>query len=211
MALQTEAKDAPSIFVKGKIAYVKEIAGLGMWRRGGEFLRGLGVRDREKPGSRYTGIPLEARPGVFCYPATVPFTRGSSTLPRIVIADDHVGTRKAIRSEPELRPDLEVSGEASNGEEAVQEALRVAPDLVILDIMMPNRDGFSAAREIRQKLPKVPILMVSTRDDEEMIAASKVAGAQGFVSKLDVPVVLLDAVEALLQGRNYFPNGTHPE
>jgi DNA-binding NarL/FixJ family response regulator len=87
----------------------------------------------------------------------------------------------------------------------------VAPELLILDIMMPNRDGFSAAREIREKLPKVPILMVSTRDDEEMIAASKVAGAQGFVSKLDVPVVLLDAVEALLQGQNCFPNGAHPE
>jgi DNA-binding NarL/FixJ family response regulator len=73
---------------------------------------------------------------------------------RILIADDHPVVRKGVCSILESRNDLEVCGEATNGEEAVQKSLRLNPDLIVLDVTMPVLDGFSAARKIRELLPK---------------------------------------------------------
>ncbi len=75
---------------------------------------------------------------------------------RVLIADDHPVVRKGVCPILESRNDLEVCGEATNGEEAVQESLRLNPDLIILDVTMPVLDGFSAARKIRELLPKIP-------------------------------------------------------
>jgi len=71
---------------------------------------------------------------------------------QILIADDHPGIRAAVRSRLQSRPDLNVCGEASNGEDLIEKALRLKPDLIILDVVMPLRDGFSATREIKRVL-----------------------------------------------------------
>lgn len=123
---------------------------------------------------------------------------------RILIADDHEVVRKGVWSILAPCEHLQVCGEAANGQEAVQKALQLKPDLIILDVAMPILGGFSAAKEIKKSLPDLPILILSMHDDPEMIRASKLAGAQGFITKTDVSAALLIAVEALLQGQTFY-------
>jgi DNA-binding NarL/FixJ family response regulator len=123
---------------------------------------------------------------------------------RILIADDHELVRKGVWSILAPCEHLEVCGEAANGQEAVQKAIELRPDLIILDVAMPIQGGFSAAKEIKKSFPDVPILILSMHDDPEMIRASKLAGAQGFITKTDVSAALLIAVEALLQGQTFY-------
>lgn len=99
---------------------------------------------------------------------------------------------------------LEVCGEAANGQEAVQKTFQLRPDLVIIDVAMPVLGGFSATKEIKKNFPDLPILILSMHDDPEMIRASKMAGAQGFITKTDVSAALLIAIEALLQGQTFY-------
>jgi two-component system response regulator NreC len=126
------------------------------------------------------------------------------TPARILIVDDHEAARSAIRSELHRRHDLNVCGEASNGEEAVQQALSLNPDLIILDVMMPIKGGFAATEEIKKALPSIPILLMSTRRDGEIVGQSKLAGAQGFISKFDLHSTLRKATDALLRGETFF-------
>lgn len=126
---------------------------------------------------------------------------------RILIADDHEVVRKGVCSLLESRADLKVCGEATNGQEAVDLARQLDPDLVVLDVTMPVLDGFSAARKIKQLLPAIPILMLSMHAGLEMVRAAKAAGAQGFVTKTDVAGTLLKAVDVVLQGETFFTDG----
>jgi DNA-binding NarL/FixJ family response regulator len=126
---------------------------------------------------------------------------------RILIADDHEVVRKGVCSLLESRADLKVCGEATNGQEAVELARQLDPDLVVLDVTMPVMDGFSAARKIKQLLPAIPILMLSMHAGLEMVRAAKAAGAQGFVTKTDVAGTLLKAVDVVLQGETFFTDG----
>jgi DNA-binding NarL/FixJ family response regulator len=131
----------------------------------------------------------------------------ASNPARILIADDHEAARSAIRSELHRRHDLQVCGEASNGEKAIQEALALNPDLIILDVVMPIKGGFAAVEEIKKALPSIPILLISTRRGREIVGQSKLAGAQGFVSKFDLHSALLKATDALLGGETFFVDG----
>jgi DNA-binding NarL/FixJ family response regulator len=128
---------------------------------------------------------------------------------RILIADDHPVVRKGLCSMLDSRADLELCGEATNGEEAFLKALEIFPDLIILDVTMPVLDGFHAAKKIREKLPEVPILMLSMHDGPEMVRMSRTVGAQGFINKSEISTVLLQAIDVLLAGGNYFTNGEH--
>jgi DNA-binding NarL/FixJ family response regulator len=123
---------------------------------------------------------------------------------RILIADDHEAARSAIRSELHRRHNLKVCGEASNGEEAVQQARSLNPDLIILDVMMPIKSGFVAAEEIKKALPNIPILLISTGRDGEIVRQSKLVGVQGFVSKFNPHSALLKGTDALLRGETFF-------
>ena len=104
------------------------------------------------------------------------------------------------------RLSVEAAIEAVNGKEAVEKATELNPDLVILDVAMPVLDGLSAAERIKKALPSVPILMFTMHDGPELILASKLVQAQGVVTKSEDASVLLDAVEALLRGENFFPD-----
>lgn len=130
---------------------------------------------------------------------------------RVLIADDHEVVRKGVCNILESRLNLETAIEAANGKEAVEKARELNPDLVILDVAMPVLDGFSAAERIKKALPGVPILMFSMHDGPEVIQASKLVQAQGFVTKSEDASVLLDAVEALLRGENFFPDNGNLE
>ena len=138
-------------------------------------------------------------------------TEDPITPARILIADDHEAARRAIRSELHRRHNLKVCGEASNGEEAVQQARSLNPDLIILDVMMPIKGGFAAAEEIKKALPSIPILLISTGRDGEIVKQSKLAGVQGFISKFDLHSVLLKGTDALLRGETSFEDRDQSE
>jgi len=123
---------------------------------------------------------------------------------RVLVADDHETIRKGIRSILASRNDLEVCGEAANGKEAVEKARELKPDLVILDISMPL-GGLKVAKEISELLPSVPILLFSVYEGRTLTPEAKSAGVMGFVRKDQAGTVLLQAVDAVLQGQTFFP------
>jgi two-component system, NarL family, nitrate/nitrite response regulator NarL len=123
---------------------------------------------------------------------------------RILIVDDHELVRRGIAALLLSRNGVELCGEASNGEEALQKAAELRPDLIILDVTMPVLNGLEAARRIREFLPSVPILMLSMHDGQQIMEEVKLAGAQGFLSKNEVAGVLLQAIDTLVQGGNFF-------
>jgi len=116
---------------------------------------------------------------------------------RILVADDHEVVRRGVRRLLQCRPDWEVCGEAADGYEAVAEAERRRPDVVILDVSMPGLAGIAASRAIRDRLPQTEVLVFTMHETDELVADALSAGAKGFVLKSDPSRQLLAAVEAL--------------
>jgi two-component system, NarL family, response regulator NreC len=124
---------------------------------------------------------------------------------RVLIVDDYAAVRKGVCVILSSRLDIEVCGEAENGEEAVEKAKALRPDLIILDVTMPVLNGFHAAKEILKFLPDVPILMLSMHQHQQFVDEAKRAGVQGYVTKAQVADTLLQAVDLLLSGQTYYP------
>lgn len=125
-------------------------------------------------------------------------------LLRILIADDHEVARRGIRALLEGRLEWEVSGEAKDGREAVELASKLKPDIVLLDIGMPNLNGLDAARQILAAAPDSRILIITMHDTEQVVREVLAAGARGFLLKSDAGRDLVSAVEALQHGRTFF-------
>src|SRR6202521_2447451 len=123
---------------------------------------------------------------------------------RILIADDHEVARRGIRSLLETHPGWEVCGEAKDGRETVELASRLNPDLILLDIGMPNLNGLEAARQILAAFPEVAILILTMHDSDQVVREVLRAGARGFVLKSDAGRDLVAAVEALQLHRTFF-------
>lgn len=123
---------------------------------------------------------------------------------RILIADDHEVARRGIRSVLESHPGWEVCAEAKDGREAVDLAATVRPDLVLLDIGMPNLNGLEAARQILAASPNVAILILTMHDSDNVVREVLRAGARGFLLKSDAGRDLISAVEALQLQRTFF-------
>jgi DNA-binding NarL/FixJ family response regulator len=123
---------------------------------------------------------------------------------RVLIADDHEAVRKGVAGILESRGDIEICGEASNGEEAVRKAHELNPDLIIMDFTMPVVDGLEAARRILKVSPQTPILMFSMHKMEALTDAAKKAGARGFVTKGESAENLLRAVDNILRNTPFF-------
>ena len=127
---------------------------------------------------------------------------------RILIADDHDVVRMGIRLLLESQPGWVVCGEARTGREAVAKALELRPDLIILDVSMPELNGVEVTRQIRRTLP-ASILIVTMYDSERMARAAIEAGASGYLSKADAGQVLLDAVHAVLGHGTFVSDRVH--
>jgi DNA-binding NarL/FixJ family response regulator len=123
---------------------------------------------------------------------------------RILIADDHEVARQGIRSLLESHAEWEVCGEARDGREAVEYASRLKPDVLLLDIGMPNLNGLDAARQILATTPEARILILTVHDSEQVVREVLAAGARGFLLKSDAGRDLLAAVEALQHRRTFF-------
>lgn len=126
-----------------------------------------------------------------------------STL-RILIADDHEVVRRGVRTLLESQPGWVVSGEAATGREATEKVMQLKPDVVILDISMPDLNGLEATRHIVRNLPKTKVLLLTIHESERVMADMLEAGALGYVLKSDAGESLVAAVKALRQGKPFF-------
>jgi DNA-binding NarL/FixJ family response regulator len=122
---------------------------------------------------------------------------------KVLIADDHGIVRSGLRMLLERQLDIEVVGEASDGVEARDMAIRQRPDLAILDVKMPKLTGLQATREIRAQAPDVSVLILSMYDDERYLFEALRAGASGYVLKAQADSDLLDAVRAVERGEPF--------
>lgn len=123
---------------------------------------------------------------------------------RILIADDHPVFRYGLRTLLAAEPDLELVGEASSGDEAVAEAERLQPDVILMDLNMPGVNGIAATRRILAVSPHIGVLVVTMFDDDESVFAAMRAGARGYVLKGADPAEALRAVRAVAGGEAIF-------
>ncbi len=122
---------------------------------------------------------------------------------RILIADDHPIIRRVVRSTLQQHPHFEICGEAVNGAEAIEEAKKLKPDVVVLNVSMPVMNGFEAAREIKTILPESAIVILSQNADQHFIAEAKKVGVQAYVSKTKAGESLVKAVEGAVLGEDF--------
>jgi DNA-binding NarL/FixJ family response regulator len=115
---------------------------------------------------------------------------------RILIADDHPGVRRSLRSLVQSHIEWEVCGEAADGRDAVEEAKRLKPDIILLDVSMPRMNGIEATSLIRKEVPQSEILIVSQHESPEIARLAIEAGAQGYVPKSEICSALLPAIES---------------
>jgi DNA-binding NarL/FixJ family response regulator len=123
----------------------------------------------------------------------------------ILVADDHEVMRMGIRNLLESVPNWRVSCEAGTGLEAVQLALESSPDIIIMDITMPEMNGFEAAAKIAEQRPDIPVIMFSLHLSEDVVSRFKAGPIRGAVSKSEAARDLLEAVRSVLNGGTFFP------
>ena len=119
---------------------------------------------------------------------------------RVLIADDHAIVRMGLASLLGTKKDIEVVGEAEDGEEAVRKAFKLAPDVVIMDLMMPKKDGVVATAEIHRRLPTARIMVLTSYGTSDGIAHALAAGASGALMKSTEFSEFLSAIRALAAG-----------
>lgn len=123
---------------------------------------------------------------------------------RVLVADDHPLYRSGLRTLLSTAPDMEVVGEASTGQEAIERAEELQPDVVIMDLQMPGITGIEATRRIVQMSPHVAVLVVTMFDDDHSVFAAMRAGARGYVLKETDEDKMLRAIQTVADGEAIF-------
>ena len=124
---------------------------------------------------------------------------------RILVADDHFVVRMGLIALVKTEPDMEVVGEAADGNQAVELFAQLYPDLVLMDLRMPAKDGIQATAEIRSRFPTARVLMLTTFDGDEDIHRALQAGAEGYVLKNSTGDALIPALRAVAAGQRWIP------
>lgn len=122
---------------------------------------------------------------------------------RVLIADDHAVVRAGLRALLGAEPSLELVGEASGGVEAVELALRLRPDILLLDMSMPDQDGLAVTRQVRAQVPAARILILTVHEDVGLLREAMKAGASGYVVKRAAEAELIAAIATVLRGDLY--------
>lgn len=123
---------------------------------------------------------------------------------RVYIADDHAIIRDGLRALLEGKDDIEVVGDAGDGRQAVKEAGELRPDVVVMDISMPHRNGIEATALLREKSPATRVLILSMHATTEHVFRALQAGARGYVIKNSAGAELVEAVRTVYAGKRYF-------
>lgn len=122
---------------------------------------------------------------------------------KLMIADDHVLLRQGIRNVLELDAELQVIGEAADGEDAIEKVETLHPDVVLLDLNMPKMNGIEVARWVKKKHPEVQIVVLTIHDDESYMFEVIRAGALGYLLKDVDPKMLVHAIHTVAQGKSF--------
>lgn len=125
---------------------------------------------------------------------------GTTKTIRVLVVDDHAIIRKGIRAVLELEPDIDLVGEAENGAQAVKLEKELNPDVILMDLMMPEMDGIASIKEIKKQHPSARILVLTNFAGEEMIFPAIKAGAVGYHLKDSSPEALIEAIRQVDQG-----------
>ena len=123
---------------------------------------------------------------------------------RILIADDHAVVREGLRAVLGSEPDMEVVGEAATGKEVIERAAELGPDVILMDIQMPQINGIEATRRILDASPKVGVVVLTMFEDDESVFSAMRAGARGYVLKGAHPSEILKVLSAVAGGEAYF-------
>jgi DNA-binding NarL/FixJ family response regulator len=123
---------------------------------------------------------------------------------RIVLADDHTVVRKGLRLLLENQPGFQVLADAADGRETVRLVEELNPDVVVMDVAMPNLNGIEAARQISSKLPQVAVVFLSMHSDEGYVLKALKAGARAYLLKDSAEQDLISAVKAVSEGKAFF-------
>ncbi|WP_176585454.1 response regulator [Priestia megaterium] len=121
---------------------------------------------------------------------------------KILIADDHHVVRKGLVFFLQTQPDLEIVGEASNGEEALKLATSLEPHIVLMDLSMPVLDGIEATKELKKQAPHVQVMILTSFSDQDHVIPALEAGASGYQLKESDPDELVAAIRKLMNGEN---------
>jgi DNA-binding NarL/FixJ family response regulator len=121
---------------------------------------------------------------------------------RIIVADDHPLIRRALTTTIDEQPDLETIGEAADGLEALELCRRLKPELVLMDVLMPNMDGLEATRQIKRDSPRTSVLVLTASEDPNHLSEALKAGAAGYVQKEATTTETLGAVRKVLEGES---------
>lgn len=123
---------------------------------------------------------------------------------RLLLADDHPLVLEGIKAHLSAQAEFEVVGDASDGLEALQKARQLEPDVILMDLSMPNMNGLDAISRLRQQVPKAKILVLSMHDNREYIARVVRHGARGYLLKDSAPTELIKAIKLVHSGEVYF-------
>jgi len=122
---------------------------------------------------------------------------------RVLIADDHELVRRGARAVLHSQPGLRVVGEAVNGRDAVEKAIKLKPDVAVLDISMPDLDGVEVTRRILKEVPITKVLVLTMHESDQMVKHALDAGARGYILKSDLTKCLAKAVKAVSEGKRF--------
>jgi DNA-binding NarL/FixJ family response regulator len=122
---------------------------------------------------------------------------------RLLLVDDQSLFREGLRTLLSVQPDLEVIGEAQDGLQAIEEALRLRPDVILMDLKMPRLDGVGAIRRLSKELPGARVIALTTFDDDEMVFDGLRAGALGYLLKDTPSEKLVEAIRAAARGESF--------
>jgi two-component system response regulator NreC len=122
---------------------------------------------------------------------------------RILLADDHTILRAGLKMMLNAQPDMEIVGEAQDGRQSMQEAQRLQPDIILMDITMPDMNGIEATKQIKKLLPEIKILILTMHEHDEYIFQALRAGASGYMLKEAADTELISAIHIIQSGQFY--------
>jgi len=149
----------------------------------------------------YVSKPIEP---ALLVPQIQSLLEAATRMIRILVVDDHTMVRTGICAVLALQKDMEVVGEAVNGQDAIEKTLRLVPDVALMDIVMPVMSGIEATKQIRKECPQTKVLVLTQYDEEENMIVAKQSGAYGFIPKKAASSDLITGIRYVSQGK-YFP------